>query len=443
MTGLVDVDLHRGWAGQVQAQRHRAIDVLAVDVDIEAVGAGQRAGRALRASGHRRNRNLVAQALLVVASGPRAIDDRVGRASLEGIICLAAVGVELCAGFLQLLQVGHRLAKGRVERALAGVIDDLAAKADEEGHVVVRVLVDRQLQATLDRSQQFIGGGRNRLDLVGVVEHRHGLQRLRHAVQLAIDLAAFDRNRQQVVEVASHLVVDRREQVGAHFLAQAVVRGNEHVGAAASRCLGLELVVDLVKRNLEHGNLGVGVVFLGVCNQGIDRGLFGATSAIGVPQRHFASDLRASHGLAAGSRGSGGLSHRGSRGFGSRGGRSLGGRGSRGGLSSRGSGGLSSRGRSRRRGRCCATTTCGQQECHQREGTQEFEHPLHTCFTPLLRQESENVEIAMGKTRDVIRSAGSSGWNAPDRFPMRRSATPPFQHSCRKRRRRAAAGNLP
>ena len=372
------INLLRFRADHVDCQRYRTRRVLSVLVDVEPVHARQRRRRAARPCRHRRDRQVVLQVGAVVAQRPRPVDDHVRRPFPERRIRCSAVCVELyVAFFLQRLQVRHRFREAALvacERALG--VEQLAAERAPEPKVVVGILVQRQRVAALYQLEQLLRGLRRRGNLGLVVVQRHRLQRLRHTIQLAVHGAAFNRQRQRVVQHALGQLGHVQQQPGPHLGAQVIVGRDPHIRPAASGSLGLELGEHLIKRDLQHVDRGLGELGLRVLDDFPHRRFFRRAGAVGMPDRQFARHVH--HRTRAGGRcGSGGFW---SGGCGGSGGLRRGGCGG-----NRGSGGLRRGGRGGNRGsgggNGSRTAACGE-DARQHDEQHHRSKALHSRSTP-------------------------------------------------------------
>ena len=168
------------------------------------------------------------------------------------------------------------------------LVHQLAAELAGEAEHVVRAQEQLQLLAVLHHLQQLVGRLRRIRNHALVVVQRHGLGRLRHAVQLAVHLHAVHAGLRNRIQLAGQLVIQRHHHVRPHPVAQVVVRRHEHVRPAAGRHFGLVLVENLIERDLQHVDLGIRIRRLGVLDQ-LGQGRFlGAAGLVRIPQRHFA-----------------------------------------------------------------------------------------------------------------------------------------------------------
>ena len=121
-------------------------------VPVKGLAGAGRAGR------DRRDGEVVAERGPEVGGLPRAVDDRVDLAGLEGGLEGVAVRVEGRAGVLELLEVGERLGEAAgIGGALAGVVHERAAEGAGPAELVVDALVDADLdRAVLDGGEQLV-----------------------------------------------------------------------------------------------------------------------------------------------------------------------------------------------------------------------------------------------------------------------------------------------
>ncbi len=268
VTGLVGVDLRGFFAGQEHGQLHRAVNVLAVRVDVEAINTVERVGLATRASGDRHNTELVTEVFLVVSQSPRAIDEHGHGALTEGGFGLAIIGFDDGASGLQVEDVLHRIGPTTlISNTLVVAIEQLATERAGEAEHVIGTQEQVQALAILDGLQEFFG----RLGGIGqqflVVVEGNGLGRFGHAVDLAIHLHAFDRNVGEGTQATLQVGVEGQDEPAARPVAEVIIRGNEHIGAATSSNFGLILVEDFAEGDLQHVDLQVRVSLLGIGDQ--------------------------------------------------------------------------------------------------------------------------------------------------------------------------------
>ena len=135
-----------------------------------------------------------------------------------------------------------------------------------------------------DREQIICRGGWGR-DGRLVVIHCHSFRDHGHGVDLAVDCYTLDGERRKGVHFARQHAVQRGEQAGADFFAEAVVWSDVHIGAAAGRRFGLELVEQLVEGDFEDRDLCIRELLAGRGDELIDRLFLVVAGVIAVPDR--------------------------------------------------------------------------------------------------------------------------------------------------------------
>ena len=246
-----------------------------VRVDIPAIDTGERGRRTTRTGRNRHYPEVVTEILAVIAKDPRPVDDHVGLTLAEERISLATIGLEGCPSRLQVDQVLHRLDEATLIGDTGSISgEELTTERAPEGEVVVAILVDDQLLATLDQIHQGISRCRRGWDRALVVVERDRLHDTRGSVDLPINRDPIDREGGEAIQLIRGQVGDIGNKASAHLVAQIVVGSSEDIGATTSGNLSLPLVEDLIEGNLEHVDGQTGVLGLNTSHDLGDCSLF-------------------------------------------------------------------------------------------------------------------------------------------------------------------------
>src|SRR6266540_4027145 len=213
ITSVVRIESEVILVERKQGEVNCSLLVRAIRVDVPAVDAHHRHGRALRPGWQWSNAELVAEVFLKVAKDPRPNNSHIHLPLSEGCIHIAFRIVERGSGISEVLEILKRIHNAAlIGYAFAGIVHDVTAEARPESPEKVRgpsVAYKSEFLSRFYETEQVIGRSGRSGDRALVVIQADCLGNARHRIDFAVNSDTIDASFCITIQFPGNEIINR------------------------------------------------------------------------------------------------------------------------------------------------------------------------------------------------------------------------------------------